>query len=172
ETGVGASATAWLAERSAALAAEGESVLAVASADGELLGAIAVADRIRPGAREALAALREEGVERLVMLTGDRREVAERIAVELGIDEVRAELLPDDKSAVIAELRERHGAVAMVGDGINDAPALATADVGIAMGVAGSDVALESADLALMKDDLSTLARLFDLSRRTLAIIR
>jgi Cd2+/Zn2+-exporting ATPase len=172
ETGLEASAAAWLAERSAALAAEGESVLAVASSDGELLGAIAVADRVRPGAREALAELRREGVERLVMLTGDRREVAERIAGELGVDEVRAELLPDEKSAVIADLRERYGPVAMVGDGINDAPALATADVGIAMGVAGSDVALESADLALMKDDLSALARLFDLSNRTLAIIR
>jgi len=133
---------------------------------------IAVADRIRPGAREAVAALRREGVERVVMLTGDRREVAERIAAELGVDEVRAELLPDDKSTVIADLRARYGSVAMVGDGVNDAPALATADVGVAMGVAGSDVALESADLALMKDDLSALARLFDLSKRTLAIIR
>jgi Cd2+/Zn2+-exporting ATPase len=172
ETGLEPDAAAWLAERGATLAAEGESVLAVATSDGELLGAIAVADRIRPGAREALAALRREGVERIVMLTGDRREVAERIAAELGIDEVRAELLPSDKSVVIADLRERYGQVAMVGDGINDAPALATADVGIAMGVAGSDVALESADLALMKDDLSALARLFDLSRRTLVIIR
>jgi Cd2+/Zn2+-exporting ATPase len=172
ETGLDADAAAWLDDRSTALAAEGESVLAVATAGGELLGAIAVADRIRPGAREALDALRREGVERLVMLTGDRREVAERIAAALGIDEVRAELLPDEKSAVVADLRERYGSVAMVGDGINDAPALATADVGIAMGVAGSDVALESADLALMRDDLSALARLFDLSKRTLAIIR
>jgi Cd2+/Zn2+-exporting ATPase len=172
ETGLGLDAAAWLGERSAALAAEGESVLAVATSEGDLLGAIAVADRIRPGAREALASLRREGVERLVMLTGDRREVGERIAAELGIDEVRAELLPDEKSAVIADLRECYGTVAMVGDGINDAPALATADVGIAMGVAGSDVALESADLALMQDDLSAMAQLFDLSKRTLAIIR
>lgn len=172
ETGIDSDSAAWLAERRATLAAEGESVLAVATADGDLLGAIAVADRIRPGAREALAALRAEGADRLVMLTGDRREVAERIAAELGIDEVRAELLPDDKSTVIADLRERYGSVAMVGDGINDAPALATADVGIAMGVAGSDVALESADLALMKDDLTALSRLFDLSKSTLAIIR
>ena len=172
ETGLDESAAAWLRERSATLAAQGESVLAVATADGEILGAIAVADRVRPGAREALDSLRGEGVERLVMLTGDRREVAERIAAELGVDEVRAELLPDEKSAVIADLRARYETVAMVGDGINDAPALATADVGIAMGVAGSDVALESADLALMKDDLTALSRLFNLSKRTLAIIR
>ena len=172
ETGIGADSAAWLTERRETLAAEGESVLAVATGAGDLLGAIAVADRVRPGAREALAALRDEGVERLVMLTGDRREVAERIAAELGIDEVRAELLPDDKSTVIADLRERYGSVAMIGDGINDAPALATADIGIAMGVAGSDVALESADLALMQDDLSALSRLFALSKRTLAIIR
>jgi Cd2+/Zn2+-exporting ATPase len=172
ETGLPDAARDWLADRIVTLAAEGESVLAVATGEGELVGAIAVADRIRPGAREAIAELRREGIERIVMLTGDRREVAERIAADLGVDEVRAELLPDDKAAVIADLRERYGSVAMVGDGVNDAPALAVADVGIAMGVAGSDVALESADLALMKDDLSALARLFDLSRRTLAIIR
>jgi Cd2+/Zn2+-exporting ATPase len=172
ESGLGVAASAWVEELVIAQAAEGQSVLAVATGDGDLLGAVTVADRIRPGAREALAALRRDGVERIVMLTGDRREVAERIAAELGVDEVRAELLPDDKAAVIADLRASHGSVAMVGDGINDAPALATADVGIAMGVAGSDVALESADLALMRDDLSATARLFDLSRRTLAIIR
>lgn len=147
-------------------------MLAVATTDGNLLGVIAVADRVRPGVKDALAALRRAGVERIVMLTGDRQEVAEHIAAQAGVDEVRAGLLPDEKATAVAELRERYGSVAMVGDGINDAPALAVADVGIAMGVAGSDVALESADLALMRDDLSALPRLFRLSHRTIAIIR
>ena len=171
ETGLDESAAAWLRERSATLADQGESVLAVATADGEYSARLPSPTGSVPAPGRRWTPSRR-GVERLVMLTGDRREVAERIAAELGIDEVRAELLPDEKSAVIADLRARYETVAMVGDGINDAPALATADVGIAMGVAGSDVALESADLALMKDDLTALSRLFNLSKRTLAIIR
>ncbi|HYH11042.1 MAG TPA: cation-translocating P-type ATPase, partial [Thermomicrobiales bacterium] len=172
ETGVPAAAMGWVRGQGLSFSATGQSVLSVATADGDLLGVIAVADRVRPGVRESLDALRREGVERIVMLTGDRREVAESIAAQAGIDEVRAGLLPDEKAKVVTELRERYGSVAMVGDGINDAPALAVADVGIAMGVAGSDVALESADLALMRDDLSAMSRLFDLSHRTVAIIR
>ncbi len=175
EVGVDDASIHWIREHGDRFAASGQSVLSIASVSGgvpALLGAIAVADRVRPGVRASLDALRHEGVERIVMLTGDRREVAEHIAAEAGVDEVRAELLPDEKATVIAELRERYGALAMVGDGINDAPALAVADVGIAMGVSGTDVALESAELALMRDDLSAMARLFRLSHRTVAIIR
>ncbi len=172
ENGLAGAERRWLVDLTAAHGAEGRSVLALGTGGGDLLGAIVVADRVRPGARQALDSLRRSGVERLVMLTGDRHEVAMRIAAELGIDEVRAELLPDEKASVVAELRERYGSVVMVGDGINDAPALAVADVGITMGVAGSDVALESADLVLMQDDLAAASRLFDLSRRTVRIIR
>jgi Cd2+/Zn2+-exporting ATPase len=108
----------------------------------------------------------------MVMLTGDRQAVATSIGESAGVDEVRAELLPEDKLAAIAELRARYGHVAMIGDGVNDAPALAAADVSVAMGMAGSDVALESADLALMQDDLGALHRLHELSRRTRDVIR
>jgi len=176
EAGVSTEALSWIERHATTFASYGQSALSVArsSDDGraELLGVIAVADRVRPGVRASLAALRQSGVERIVMLTGDREEVASTIAAQVGVDEYRANLLPDEKSDAIRELRRRYGPVAMVGDGINDAPALATADVGIAMGVAGSDVALESADLALMRDDLSALTQLFDLSHRTVAIIR
>ncbi|CAN5632305.1 heavy metal translocating P-type ATPase [soil metagenome] len=176
EAGVSTEALSWIERHATTFASYGQSALSVArSSDddrAELLGVIAVADRIRPGVRASLAALRQSGVERIVMLTGDREEVARTIAAQVGVDEYRANLLPDEKSDAIRELRRRYGSVAMVGDGINDAPALATADVGIAMGVAGSDVALESADLALMRDDLSALTQLFDLSHRTVAIIR
>lgn len=176
ETGLDEAAIAWITDRAAMFAESGQSVLSVArgSADGaaELLGVIPVADRARPGVRASLDALRRQGVEHIVVLTGDREEVARTIAAEVGADDVRANLLPDEKSTVIEELRAQYGSVAMVGDGVNDAPALATANVGIAMGVAGSDVAIESADLALMKDDLSALSRLFALSHRTVAIIR
>ncbi|MBA2758703.1 MAG: cadmium-translocating P-type ATPase [Chloroflexia bacterium] len=176
EAGVSADALSWIERHATDFAGSGESVLSVGRRPGdgpaELLGVIAVADRVRPDVRESLAALRRIGVERIVMLTGDREEVASTIAAQVGVDEYRANLLPDEKSGAIRELQRQHGSVAMVGDGINDAPALATADVGIAMGVGGSDVALESADLALMRDDLSALSRLFDLSHRTVAIIR
>src|SRR3954454_5673415 len=106
------------------------------------------------------------------MLTGDSRGTAQAIGAELGGDEFRAELLPDDKVAAIEELRRAHGPVAMVGDGVNDAPALATADVGIAMGVAGTDAALETADVALMADELLKIPYAFRLSRATLRNIR
>ncbi len=176
EVDVAAEGLSWVQRQATALAESGQSVLSVARSfnDGssELLGVIAVADRARPDVRASLDALRRSGVERIVMLTGDREEVAGAIAAQVGTDEYWANLLPHEKSETIEELRRRYGSIAMVGDGINDAPALATADVGVAMGVAGSDVALESADLALMQDDLSALYRLFGLSHRTVAIIR
>ena len=119
--------------------------------DGRAAGLIAVADAPRETAGEAIRALREENV-RPVMLTGDNRQTAERIASELGIEEVVAEVLPGDKARIVAELQGRGGGVAMVGDGVNDAPALAQADVGIAIG-AGTDVAIETADVVLMRSD-------------------
>jgi Cd2+/Zn2+-exporting ATPase len=112
------------------------------------------------------------GVKPLVMLTGDVRGTAEAIAGAVGVDEVRAELLPDQKVAAIKELVRTHGHVGMVGDGINDAPALAAATVGIAMGAAGTDAAIETADVALMSDDLAQLPRAIALGRRALRIIR
>ena len=157
-------------------AASGRSVVAVAEtfATGAIrvLGVIAIADRVRPGASEVLAGLKRSGIRETVMLTGDREVVAQSIAAELGIDQVRAELLPEEKIAAIESLQKNGNLVAMIGDGVNDAPALATADIGIAMGISGSDVALESADLALMQDDLGALQRLHDLSIRTREVIR
>ncbi len=136
------------------------------------VGFLALADRPREGAAEAVAALRHAGVRRIVMLTGDNPETAGAIADALGIDDVRADLLPEDKVALVSELEARWGRVAMVGDGVNDGPALAAASVGIAMGAAGSDVAIETADVALMGDDLSKVAYLYRLSHRGRAVIR
>jgi Cd2+/Zn2+-exporting ATPase len=116
--------------------------------------------------------LRRQGVAYIVMLTGDSRSTATRIAEELGVDEVRADLLPDDKVKAVDELRARFGSVAMVGDGVNDAPALAMADVGIAMGAAGSSTALETADVALMADELLKIPYALRLSRATLRNIQ
>jgi Cd2+/Zn2+-exporting ATPase len=116
--------------------------------------------------------MREAGIVHVAVLTGDTRAVGEAIAQAAGADSVLAELLPAEKAAAVRELRERFGPVAMVGDGVNDAPALAVADVGIAMGAAGTDVALETADIALMGDDLNGVADALDLSRRTSGVIR
>ena len=149
----------------------GQSLVRVA-VDGRLFGTLTVADRPRDTAREAIEMLREQGVRRVAMLTGDRDEVAERVAVELGVDERHAGLLPEQKYALIASLRGQYGPVLMVGDGINDAPALAAADVGVAMGAAGSDVALETADVALMSDELLKLPYAIRLARATLWNIR
>jgi Cd2+/Zn2+-exporting ATPase len=140
--------------------------------DGEAVGAIAVADRARDAARDTMDLLRRQGATHLVMLTGDSGATAKAIAEDLGVDEVLAELLPEDKMAAIEDLRRRFGPVAMVGDGVNDAPALAAADVGIAMGAAGSDVALETADVALMADDLLKIPYAFRLSRATMRNIK
>lgn len=138
----------------------------------EVLGAIAFADRLRPNAAEALRELRRAGIRRVVMLTGDNRSAARAIAEELGLDDVRAELLPDDKLEAVRGLQREYGSVLMVGDGVNDAPALAVADVGVAMGSAGTDVALETADIALMTDDLTRLGTTLRLARKAEGIIR
>ena len=153
------------------VSARGRTPVLVASG-GEAVGIIEVADRPRPGSRDALQMLRRQGIVHLVMLTGDSKSTAARIAGELGIDDVRAELLPDDKVNVIDELRRQFGPVAMVGDGVNDAPALASADVGIAMGAAGSAAALETADIALMADELMKIPYALRLSRATLRNIQ
>ncbi len=136
-----------------------------------LLGLIAVADAIRPEARSALAALRAEGIAHMVMLTGDNQRVAATIAGQAGIDQFRAGLLPEQKVHAVQQLYRDYGSVAMVGDGVNDAPALAQASVGIAMGAAGADVALEVADVVLMSDDLEKLAQVVHLSRRARRIV-
>jgi Cd2+/Zn2+-exporting ATPase len=136
-----------------------------------VLGVIVVADRMRQEAVQAVTALRDAGIGRLAMLSGDRDAVARSVASRAGIDTVMAGLLPDEKSTAISTL-QANGPVAMVGDGVNDAPALAVANVGVAMGMGGTDVALESADVVLMRDDLGTLATLVTLSRRTLTVIR
>ena len=140
--------------------------------DGRALGVLAIADRPRPTARDTLDLLRQQGIQRLVMLTGDSDQTARALAGELGVDEYRAELMPEDKVAAIDDLRARYGTVAMVGDGVNDAPALAAADVGIAMGAAGSDAALETADVALMGDELPRIPYALRLSRATLRNIK
>jgi Cd2+/Zn2+-exporting ATPase len=138
-----------------------------------ILGAVSVADEARTSSAPALATLRAGGVSRIVMMTGDRRPVALRIGAELGLapDEIHAEMLPQDKVRQVGELA-RDGKVAFVGDGVNDAAALARADVGIAMGAAGSDVALQAADVALLSEDMKKLADAHRLARRTAAIIR
>ncbi len=140
--------------------------------DQELLGWIAFADPIRGGAAEAVRELRRLGVGPIVLLTGDRTETAEAVGREIGVDSFQANLLPEEKVKAVKELERAHGTVAMVGDGVNDAPALAAATVGIAMGAAGSDTALEAADIALMGDDLVRLGYLRHLSRRAGTVIR
>jgi len=154
-----------------ALEANGATVIAVGNAR-HVCGLIAVADAIRPEAERIVRELHEAGVAHVVMLTGDNRVTAEAVARQVGIDEVHAELLPEDKVKKIEELVARYGVVAMVGDGVNDAPALARANLGIAMGAIGSDAAIETADIALMTDDVSKLPWLVRHSRRTIAIIR
>jgi Cd2+/Zn2+-exporting ATPase len=140
--------------------------------DGGPLGAIGLSDEMRQDGRAAVAGLRGQGVKRVALLTGDVPPRAQTAVAGAGLDEAHAELLPGDKVRAIARLREQHGPVAMVGDGINDAPALAAADVGIAMGMEGTDVALETADVVLMSDDLSKLPYALRLGRATLANIR
>lgn len=140
--------------------------------DDHVCGLMSVGDEVRPEARLTVASLRSLGVEKVVMITGDNRKSAELIAAATGIDDCRPELLPDDKVTLVTELKEKYGAIAMIGDGINDAPAMAAATVGIAMGAIGSDAAIETADIALMADDLSKLPWLIRHSRKTLRIIR
>jgi Cd2+/Zn2+-exporting ATPase len=156
-------------EQAMILAAEGKTV--IGAHDGErFLGLITIRDLIRPAAREALSALRQAGIH-TVMLTGDNEQVAATIAKEVGVDEYYSELLPEEKVLILEQLEKQWGTVAMVGDGVNDAPALATATVGIAMGAAGSDVALETADLVLMNDHLMAIPYAIRLSRKTQRIV-
>ncbi|AYJ51975.1 heavy metal translocating P-type ATPase [Rhodococcus sp. P1Y] len=140
--------------------------------DGDLVGLISLRDEVRPEALDVLARLRADGVSRIVMLTGDHRDTAAAVAAELGITEWRAEVMPEDKLAVVQDLQQRGHIVAMVGDGTNDAPALAAADIGIAMGLAGTDVAVETADVALASDDLRRLLDVRDLGGHAVDVIR
>ncbi|MCV7197642.1 manganese-exporting P-type ATPase CtpC [Mycobacterium angelicum] len=153
------------------LRAEAETPLLLA-VDGTLVGLISLRDEVRPEAAEVLTQLRASGVRRIVMLTGDHPDIAKVVAEELGIDEWRAEVMPEDKLEVVRELQDDGYVVGMVGDGINDAPALAAADIGIAMGLAGTDVAVETADVALANDDLHRLLDVRDLGSRAVDVIR
>ncbi|ORW23420.1 copper-transporting ATPase [Mycolicibacter nonchromogenicus] len=153
------------------LRAQAETPLLLA-VDGTLVGLISLRDEVRPESREVLEALRAKGIRRIVMLTGDHPETAAAVASELGIDEWRAEVLPEDKLQVVRGLQDEGYVVGMVGDGVNDAPALAAADIGIAMGLAGTDVAVETADVALANDDLRRLLDVRDLGGRAVEVIR
>jgi Cd2+/Zn2+-exporting ATPase len=153
------------------LARDGRTTVLVA-ADGAAVGVIGVADQVRETARDAVALLRTHGVQRVVLLTGAHESAGRAAADAVGVDECRASLLPEDKVAAVEDLRRTYGSLAMVGDGVNDAPALASADVGIAMGVAGTDAALETADVALMADELAKIPYALRLSRATVRNIR
>ena len=153
-----------------ALESEGKTIVLVSS-EGRLLGLIAITDMVRPGAKDALQRLKDAGIV-TVMLTGDNERSAKTIAQQVGADRYYGQLLPLEKVELIKELREEYGTVAMVGDGINDAPAMAASDVGIAMGAAGTDIAIEAGDVVLMSDDLSKLDYLRGLSSKAIAIIR
>ena len=162
--------------RLAAIEEQGQSVVVVGhrphdDCKGEVLGIIAIGDTLRPNAKDAIAALHASGVEEVVMLSGDNQRTADFIARQVGIDQARGDLLPDQKVEAVKVLREKLGVVGMVGDGVNDAPAMATASVGIAMGAAGTDAAIETADIALMQDDLGKIAETIRLGKRTLRII-
>lgn len=160
-----------ISEKAIALEQTGQTVIAIGN-DRHICGLIAVADQPRAEIKSILQALSQTGIKHLVMLTGDNQVTANNIAAQIGIDEVHAELLPADKVEIVSQMVEKYGQVAMIGDGVNDAPALGRANLGIAMGVLGSDAAIEIADIALMGDDLSKLPWLIGHSKRTLAIIR
>ncbi len=153
------------------LSGEGRSVVVIGNAD-HVCGFLVLADTVRPAAAKTLAELREVGIQHLIMLSGDNQPTADAIARQVGVDEVHAELLPADKVSAMEKLVQRYEKVAMIGDGINDAPVLGRATVGIAMGGIGSDAAIETADIALMGDDISQLPWLIRHSRQALAIIR
>ncbi len=181
ESGIWIGSVGWIRERGIApgelagalekLEKEGCTVIAVGSGD-RLLGLLGLADQLRPEAPRVVAELKQLGIAHLVLLTGDNRVTAETIARQVGIPEVRAELLPDEKMKAIEQLVARHRIVAMVGDGVNDAPAMARASFGIAMGAIGSDLAIETADIALMNDRLERLPWLVRHGRRMMGIVR
>jgi len=158
-----------LAQRGRELAAQGKTPMFLA-ADGAALGVVAVADTLKPDARDGVARLQQLGLE-VIMLTGDNTQTAMAIAQQLGVDRVEAEVLPQDKVEVVRRLQSQGKVVAMVGDGINDAPALVQADVGMAMG-SGTDVAMESADITLMRGDIGSVITAFNLSRQTIRTIK
>lgn len=143
-----------------------------ADCQGEVLGILAIGDAIRPNAAEAIRRIHEAGIRKIVMLSGDNTRTANAIAKQAGIDEVYGDLLPDNKIERIKKLAAEFGSVGMIGDGVNDAPALAAANVGVAMGAAGTDTAIETADVALMRDDLMMVSEAIRLGRRTLGMIR
>ena len=150
---------------------EGNTALLVVL-NGQILGGISVADTVKPDANQTIRKLYQTGIKNIIMLTGDNETSAQAIAKQVGINTVKAELLPEEKLEVIRQIQSENRIVAMVGDGINDAPALMLSDVGIAMGAAGTDVAIESADIVLMNDNLELMYNMLSLSRRTLSIIR
>ncbi len=160
-----------LHERLEQLGARGHSVVIIAN-DEHVCGLISLADAVRSNAKESLAALHRAGIRPLVMLTGDNSATAQAVGQALGVDDVRAELLPEAKVAAIEELLAKHGQVGMIGDGVNDAPAMIRASLGIAMGTVGTGTALETADVVLMSDDLSRIAWLIAHSHRTMRVIR
>jgi Cd2+/Zn2+-exporting ATPase len=149
----------------------GKTIVAVGD-ERQVLGTIEFKDQVRPGTAETVAALRDLGIRKAVIVTGDREQAAREAAETVGIDAYYADLLPDEKVGLVQELAGEFGAVAMIGDGINDAPALAAADVGVAMAAAGSDTAIETADIALMSDDIRRLVPLFRGARMVRAITR
>lgn len=166
-----ASGIAEAAQAAQDLAAAGKTRMIVA-VDGRVIGVVAVADQIRQDAPEMVARLHRAGVEKVVMLTGDTRLVAEAVGKATGIDEIHASLLPEDKLDAVTELQRQGHTIAMVGDGVNDAPALATANIGVAMGAAGSAVAVETADIALMGDNLLKLPEAIGLAKRTVNVMK
>ncbi|EDL59047.1 HAD-IC family P-type ATPase, partial [Gimesia maris] len=154
-----------------ALSNAGQTVVVIGN-ESHVCGFIALADQVRETSAAVVKDLHQAGIKQLVMLTGDNAGTAQAVADEVGMDQVHSELLPEDKVAVIEALVEEYQFVAMVGDGVNDAPAMSRASLGIAMGAAGSDVAIESADIALMTDDLTKIPWLINHSHRVLQIIR
>ena len=168
EKGLGGDIPTDLRER---IEGAGSTLVAIGDANG-VSGVLELRDRIRPDAKGIVARLHAQGVKKIVMLTGDNTATAKAVAAEVGIDEVRAELLPEDKVAAIEELVAEYSTVAMIGDGVNDAPAMARAHYGIAMGAVGSDAAIETADIALMTDDIGKVPWLIAHSRRTMSIIK
>jgi Cd2+/Zn2+-exporting ATPase len=165
------SLSAELSQAAHSLEQDGKTVVWIAQA-GQIMGLIGVADRIRPEAAGAIAQLKKLGIEQIILLTGDNQRTADSVAQAIGVDQVYAELLPENKLQMIHQLQKQYQTVAMVGDGINDAPALAQASVGVAMGVAGSDVALETADIVLMADRLEKIALAVQLGRRSQTVIK
>ena len=162
----------WIAEITGEEIAPADYAAIYVAVDGKYAGFIEVADAVKPDAKQAVADLKKAGVKRVVMLTGDNESIARRVAAELGIDEVHAELLPDGKVDCAEKIMQEGGTTAFVGDGINDAPLLARADVGIAMGALGSDAAIEAADVVIMNDEPSRIALAMAIARKTMAIVR